>query len=562
TLRALGATRAQIFSAFLGEGALFGIAGSVLGLVIGALLAQASVDAVSHTVSTIYVGTHADHVVYAWPVLLKAFIVGLVLATLSAVAPAVEAAATAPAITMRSAGFEGRSLTRVDLRLPVGGTMLLCAAALAARAPAIDGLPFFGYVSGLCVIFGVSLLIPLLVAGIAAVGRRFAARLRPAARLAFANMGAAPLRNSVAIASLMIAIGMMVSIAVLVGSFRTTIMAWAAETLQADLFIRPVGAADASYDARFSPSVVAALRKVPGVASVDTFRSVTIPFRGTLTNLGATDFTSLGAHRNLRLLNGADARRLAAILPGTTSVLASEPFMTRFGMNVGDTIPVQTPSGLIAFRIAGVYNDYSSDAGFFLLDERTFARLFHDDSVNSIAIYAKPNEDLVALRTRLVRSVTPLRIDVQTNRELRALVIAIFNRTFAITYALYVISITIAVLGVVSTLFALVLERRRQIGFLRYLGLTTGQVRRMVLTEAGLIGLFGGLCGIGVGFMLALLLIFVIDRQSFGWLIELHVPYEFLAEALVMVIVVALIAGLYPASVAARIQTAEALRTE
>ncbi|MGP6157639.1 MAG: ABC transporter permease, partial [Vulcanimicrobiaceae bacterium] len=144
----------------------------------------------------------------------------------------------------------------------------------------------------------------------------------------------------------------------------------------------------------------------------------------------------------------------------------------------------------------------------------------------------------------------------------RGLVIAIFNRTFAITYALYVISIAIAILGVVTTLFALVLERRREIGLLRYLGLTTRDVRRMVLYEAAYIGGLGGLTGVATGILLAFLLIYVINRQAFGWLIELHMPWDFLLEAFFLVVVTALLAGVYPARVAARIRTAEAVRAE
>jgi len=182
--------------------------------------------------------------------------------------------------------------------------------------------------------------------------------------------------------------------------------------------------------------------------------------------------------------------------------------------------------------------------------------------VNSIAVYAKPGVDLGDLRSAVVRSVLPLRIDVQTTRELRRLVIEIFNRTFAITYALYVISITIAVLGVVSTLFALVLERRREIGLLRYLGATAGEIRQMVFYEAAYVGGLGGVIGVAIGIVLALLLIYVINRQAFGWLIELHMPWDFLGEAIVLVVVAALVAGIYPARVAARMKTSEAVRTE
>ena len=155
-----------------------------------------------------------------------------------------------------------------------------------------------------------------------------------------------------------------------------------------------------------------------------------------------------------------------------------------------------------------------------------------------------------------------MQIDTETTRELRSLVITIFDRTFAITYALYVISITIAVLGVVSTLFAMVLERRREIGLLRYLGLRTRDVRRMVYLEAGFIGFLGGVMGVCVGVLLALLLIYVINRQAFGWLIELHMPWDFLVEAVVLVVIAALVAGVYPAGVAARIRTSEAVRSE
>jgi putative ABC transport system permease protein len=319
---------------------------------------------------------------------------------------------------------------------------------------------------------------------------------------------------------------------------------------------------DASYDARFSPAVAEKIRAVPGVAAVDTFRGISIPYHGSLTTLGAADFRTVADRNKLRFLGAVDTRALAHTLPNTDGVVISEPFATRFGTKVGDDIDIDTPSGLTHFHVVALYNDYSSDAGIILTDSRTFARLFHDDSVNSLAIYAKPGVDLHDLRTRVIRSVLPLRIDVQTTRELRGLVIEIFNRTFAITYALYIISITIAVLGVVSTLFALVLERRREIGLLRYLGLTTREVRGMVFYEAAYIGGLGGLTGVLAGVALALLLIFVINRQAFGWLIELHMPWDFLGEAIVLVVVAALVAGIFPASVAARIRTAEAVRTE
>jgi putative ABC transport system permease protein len=561
TLRAVGATRGAIFRTFLAEGACFGIVGALAGLVLGAFLAQLSVGAVSRTVDTLYVASHADGVVFAPLVFVKAFVIGVASAMLSALIPAIDAAGTLPASTMRAAGFE-RRVPRFALRAFAGALVLFAIAFACTRVPAIDGIPVFGYAAGLALIAAGSLCAPGALALTVLAARRFFADRAPAGRLAAGDLGSSPVRTSVAIASLMTAIAMMVSIAILIGSFRTTVVAWADDTLRADLFVKPMGLADASFDARFSSSVARTIARVPGVAAVDGYRAIDIPFRGRITTLASTDFTALERHNNLRLLDVRDAGALARTLPGTLGVLVSEPFATRFGIGRGDRFTVPSPSGPLAVTVAAIYNDYSSDAGIVLMDRRTYVRLYHDDSLNSIAVYAQPGADLLRLRGNVVRSVAPLRIDAETTRELRAVVIAIFNRTFAITYALYIISIAIAVLGVVSTLFALVLERRREIGLLRYLGLRTRDVRRMVYAEAGFIGLLGGVLGVAIGVLLSLLLIFVINRQAFGWLIELHVPYDFLAEALVLVVVVAILAGIYPASVAARIRTAEAVRTE
>ena len=561
TLRALGATRGAIFRAFLGEGALFGAAGSVLGVIFGCILAQLSVGAVSRTVDALYVASHADRVLYDPLVLARAFLIGCAFATVAAIVPAIEAARTAPAIAMRSAGYERRS-RRLPLSAALAGFGLLAIALLLTRLPAVDGVPLAGYASGLCMIFGVSLCVPLEIAAASRLGMRlFAGRSAPA-ELAAANLGASLVRNSVAVASLMIAIAMMVSIAILIGSFRTTVVAWADETLRADLFVKPLGLQDASFDARFSPSVAKTIAALPGVAALDTFRGISLPFRGRITTLGSTDFATIEDRNNLRFIGNADPRALARTLPGADRAVVSDPFATRFGVAPGDRIDIDTPVGPVALAVAAIYNDYSSDSGMILIDSHTYRRLFHDDSINSVAIYAKPGVDLTALRSRVVRSVEPLRVDAQTTRELRRVVIAIFNRTFAITYALYVISIAIAIMGVVSTLFALVLERRREIGLLRYLGLRTREVRAMVYAEAAMVGLLGGVAGVAAGVMLSFLLIFVINRQAFGWLIELHMPYDFLVEAVAMIVVAAVVAGIYPANVAARIRTAEAVRTE
>jgi len=560
TLRSLGAGKSEIFTAFLLEGALYGVVGTIAGLFAGAFLAQGAVSAVSHTVSTLYVGSHADNVVFSTAAFIKAIAVGIGSSIVSSVFPALEAASVPPAIGMRSGGYEERRAGAKRLA-GLAGAALLLIAALFARAPALDGIPVFGFLAGGSLIAGASLCVPSLLEGALRVLRSLGGAA-PSFTLALQAMRAASRRYSVAIASLAVAVAMMTSIAILITSFRATIIDWSQQVLQADLFIKPPGMVDASFSGRFQPEFLDRVARVPGVAAVDTFRGFPIPFRGGITYLGAVDFSSFDSRNKVSFVSRVNLATLAHTLPGSHDVLASEPFVLRYGLQDGDSFAIETPSGTKKLRIAATYNDYSSDAGAFIMDHRTFAKLYHDNTVDSIAVYIKPGADLPTVRARILRSVAPARIDIESNRELRTIVLSIFDRTFAITNALYVVSIVIAILGVVSTLFALVLERRRDIALLRYLGVTISGIRRMVYTQAGVVGIVAAAWGLALGFALSLLLIFVINRQSFGWVISLRLPFAFFGEVVIMIVLAAVLAAIYPASVAARIATAEALRDE
>lgn len=561
TLRAVGAARAQIFSTFVAEGALFGVFGSLLGLLFGYFLARFTVAAVSHTVDTLYVGTHVDRVIYDPRVMLEAFLFGVAVSMIAAIAPAIEAATTAPARTIGSRGFETR-MGGLSALLALGGILFLALAYVAALGPPLGGLPIFGYASALCIILGASLMVPLAVIVTAHLVPRLGTRLSSAALLAASNFGGTPRRNSLAIAALAIAVAMIVSVSVSVFSLRTTVGAWLDQTLIGDLYVRPLGMPDDAYGPRIPAAVPERVRRVPGVAAIDTFRGVDVPFRGSTIMLATTDLATIGRRDWIHVSGGADAATLARTLPGTNGVIVSAPFAEREHLSPGQTLALDTPAGRTFFHIAAVYDDYANDAGTVMVDRRTFTRLYHDDSVGMFSVYAQPGADINALRTRVIRAAAPLQVDVRTTGELRATVFGIFDQTFRITQALNVIAITIAVMGVVSTLFALVLERKREIGVLRYLGLTVAAVRRMVIYEALLIGILGALIGIGAGMLLGILLIYVIDRQAFGWPMHLHVPAWPLIESLLLVLAAALLAGIYPAQAAARIATADAVRAE
>ncbi|TAM58330.1 ABC transporter permease [bacterium] len=559
-LRALGVSRRAIFAAFVAEGAIVGVLGSLLGLGLGALAARSAVAAVTRTVSSLYVFEHADRVVYDWRVFLFVFAIGVIASTLSTLPPAREAAGTEPATTMRAGAFERRSPDWLRRSAAVGLALLLLGGALTLLPP-LDGVPVAGFAAGLSFVFGISLASPLGLGVLARVAAVLLARY-PSAALGARSLGVSLRRNGVALAALAVAVGMSVAVGTLVSSFRSTVAAWTGQTLKADLFITPPGPQNVGFDASTGAQLYARIKALPAVDAVDVFRGTDITFRGRLTNLGATNFSSLERRAKMEFIGRVDRPQLQRELVGHDAVVISRPFAVRFNVRPGERIDLTTPLGRHPFAVSAIYNDYSSDAGFVVMDIATYRRWWHDRALNSIAVYAKPGVDPGALRTRIERAAQPARLNVQTTRELRAQVLRVFDRTFAITSALYVISIAIAMLGVTTALAALVLERRREIGLLRYLGLRRAEVRAMVLIEAGLLGVGAAIAGLVLGLALGLVLIYVINAQTFGWLIELRVPWRSFAELAAAVVVAALAAAVLPAGAAARMPTAEAVREE
>jgi putative ABC transport system permease protein len=560
TLRALGTRRRSIFATFAAEGAVYGVAGSIVGLALGFALSRFSVQAVEATVSTLYLGAHADNVVFSGWATVKAFALGTGLSTLAAAIPAAAAARVPPAGTMRASGLAERRRDAFTRATALAGVVLIATAYLISRLPAIEGVAFFGYISGLLAIAGVSCLTPLALAIATIPLRRVGANAD--ALIAAAFLRASPRRISVAVASLATAVAMMIAIAVLVGSFRSTIVAWTHDTLSADLYVSTLGSPDASLRGGFTQADVVKIRAIPGVAGVDTFRGLDVTIGGEAAVLGATDLTTLPTRNRFRFLGRPDLAVLARELHGGSTAIVSEPFSTHFGLRAGDRFTILTPSGPAALRIVAVYNDYSTSGGTFFIDRATFVRLFHDPTYDSMGVYLDRDAQPAAIRSAIERALAPERIDINTNRELRSYALAVFDQTFAITNALYLVSIVIAVLGVVSTLFALVLERTTDIALLRYIGSTRSAVRRMVLVQALVVGVLAGVLGIGLGVGLAADLIYVINRQSFGWLIEWRSPGWFYLEAFAAVVIAAIVAAIYPAQVASSIRTGEVLRAE
>jgi len=261
-------------------------------------------------------------------------------------------------------------------------------------------------------------------------------------------------------------------------------------------------------------------------------------------------------------MSGAPPAAVFAQLQGRDAAVISEPFAYKHHVGRGDSFELNLAGTKVTFRVIDVYYDYGSERGTVLVDRGTLLKYLPDPAPSNIALYLDPGASADDVRAKVEQALNGKRVLVLTNRAIREQGMRVFDRTFAITYALEAVAVFVAVMGVSGALLALVIDRRREIGLLRFLGAAQGQVRRMILIEAAMLGLLANASGLVLGYLLSLLLIYVINKQSFGWTIQFHWPVAILLGALSLVYGATILAALYPARIATRLVPIEVVHEE
>jgi putative ABC transport system permease protein len=285
-------------------------------------------------------------------------------------------------------------------------------------------------------------------------------------------------------------------------------------------------------------------------------------FNGTSIVLAAGEFNVMSRYSDQLFTDGRSAADFADRMINQDRVIVSEPFSIKQGFKKGNTLILPTAEGRVPFVIEDVYYDYSNDRGTIVMDRSTYLRLFHDSSVTNIAVYLQPGADTALARQEIARAMPSTQLRVLDNAELKQQVLRVFDQTFQVTYALEAIALVVAILGITNTLSALILERRAEFAMLRFLGTDRRQLRNIVVLESGAIGLIGAALGLALGIALSVVLVFVINKQSFGWTIQFIVPGWFVAQSLAMIVIATLLAGLYPAALATRMDAIQGIRAE
>jgi putative ABC transport system permease protein len=381
-------------------------------------------------------------------------------------------------------------------------------------------------------------------------------------RMAAGGVVASLSRTAVAIAALVIAVSVTVGIGVMIDSFRQTVVRWLGMTLQSDVYVSVPSRAGGFSGIDLDPEIFRRALALPGVAGGHTIRRVELPSPAGPVRLVVMGASDRELNRVYELKEGKPAEAWPAF-QGRDVVLVSEPFSSRTGVRAGGTVRLRTGQGERDFPVMGVYYDYSSDQGLVLMSRTTYQRHWRDPYLSGFALDLEPGADVDKIVATLrSRAGAGRALYIQPTRSLKKISLEIFDRTFLITSVLRLLAGLVAFIGVLSSLMALQLERARELGVLRANGMTPGQVWQLVTTQTGLMGLAAGLLSLPVGLTLAAVMIYVVNRRSFGWTIRMEISPGVLLQALLLALAAALLAGLYPAFKMARTSPALALREE
>lgn len=551
SMRLLGVTRREILREVLGEALLLGTAGAVLGLLAGSAAAELMIDRVTQTINDVYYVLTVTQLTIDPSVLLRGFVLGVLTALGGAWLPAREAAGTHPLRSHSRSNLEANS-RRWARR----------AAWFGAAMAAVSGPMILAFNPGLergigglfLLLAGCGLMIPaligILVRPISHLGScRF--------RLAIGNVAASLSRTGIAISALAMAFAVALGIEVMTGSFRAAVQTWLEQLMQSDLYVSMQDDSAEGLD----PGVLDRLARIPGVAGVSASRGILAE-----SSLGQIDLLGLEpsdpARRAYRFQQG-DAERGWSQFLSDDAVLISEPFANRHQLRIGEMLRLATPTGWVELPVAGVVYDYRSDRGIVLLRRDLYARHWLDERLTSVGLVLAQGASAAAVRSR-VRAVPGLEqgVQIRSNREIREASLALFDRTFAVTGVLRLLAAAVALVGLVGSLLALHLERLREFVILRALGLTPQQLTALVLVQSGYIGLCAGLIALPLGVLLAWVLVRVIQLLSFGWTMDLAIPYSALWQTPAAACVGAVITGMFPAWRAGRSTPWSALRDE
>ena len=561
TYRLLGLS-AKTLSIFIQLEALaLGLLGSLLGLLMGSQVLPIMGQAVSQTLQNVYTGqattsfTPPDWLPWA------CLLIGLFTSFIGAFFPVQEALQIQPVDCIRPLTETSNQAGRRAKLAKTGGVLLVLALGFSLLPP-LYHLPIGGYIAAFCILAGGTLLTPSLLSQVLLGLQRWSVQVHVPiwARLGISLLQGGMHRSAVAVASLMVALALSISLTTLIGSFRHSVEDWIHQSLRADIFIQPQSATTNRSVGLLSFQTVKALSDDPAILASDPFLEQAFTYEGQPFYLGAANLDTFANHASLTFTHGeASSSVLNRTLAKSRPVLLdrkepfptiiSEPFSNKHHLKKDDTFSLNMPKGVLPLKVEGVYYDYASSLGYAIIHRGVYKAFggTQADASTSLALYLKPGENTEKVIQGLEKKVPQgVLVSLRSNKGLREEVLGIFDKTFAITYLMQGVALLISILTVLHALTALILDGKRIYATLDYLGMTQALRLRLVMNQGVLLSILGYGTALIFGMMLASVIIYVLNAQSFGWSVPLQMPWAFLATNIVWVLGAGVLASLVP----------------
>jgi len=537
-LRVLGLRRSQLLRQVLLEGGSLGVAGSLLGIGAGYVLAAAALHFFGGDLGAGYFPGIRPQVAFTPGAALVFFGLGLGVALLGCLAPALEAARARPAVAIKS-GADEAPLARLARVWPAVACLLL--AAVFSRAPPVFELPLFGYLAiALLLVGGIGLMPRFAAVTFRALERLLARRSRvaPVLALSLARLANAPGQASIALGGILASFSLMVAMGIMVSSFRVSVDDWMNHILPADLYVRTVDAGGTGFLSRAQQAALAAM---PGVDKVQFLRTRRVSLSSARPPIVviARDIDASDPARLLYLVGAA-----SPVPAGARPAWVSEALLDLYGARVGQTLRLPLGGAEAVFHVAGAWRDYANQGGSVVIQLSDYRKLTGEATVTDAALWTARGSDVAALEARLRALPFGAALSFMRPGDIRAASLRIFDRSFAVTYLLEAIAIAIGLSGIAASFSAQTLARAREFGMLRHVGVTRRQVLQLLAFEGGLLTGLGVVVGFALGLVISLILVYVINPQSFHWSMGLHLPWPLLGSVAAVLVAAAVATAL------------------
>ncbi len=561
TLRAIGVTKNEIFSLVLVEGLLIGLLGAILGIILGMLLAYFLLGLISSTINYQFFSSSPNTIEFETTIIYQALILGISGSIVSVLIPAWSASRIQPRELIDIYG-KYSTYNNYHIILFFLGLLLCSIGYLITLAPLTNLI--IGFIAMFLVIVGLSLTVPTITQMVLVV---MSLILEKIGRPTIITLSVETIKNSlntiaICIAALSVSIAMTIGIGCMIQSFRATVEEWLDQSLVADIYIAPPTLGFGQDLKGIDDEFIRYASDIPEINYISQLGSYEIFKDGYLLNLIVVDSAEKIFDDVVQLKEG-EKKDIWKDFIQTDSILISEPLAFQKDIKLNDSFDILTDKGLKSFNVRGIYYDYSSTSGIAMVSKQVYDNYWNDSKVTSLALYLNDPEKSESVSNELLDKLdTDWDLQIISSKKLNDASMEIFDKTFEITFVLRSISLIVAFIGILGAISAIILSRAREFSILKSIGFTNNQLRSIIGNQTLIIGIISGLISIPLGIIITNLLIQIINKQSFGWSIPMQLLPSVFIEGIIVAILSAVLASIYPSVKISRNNIRKALMGE